>query len=40
MYTVTIVVSVDGDTLEQAKENALEYFHNMTEVQDSEIVKE
>ena len=38
-YKVTLEVEVYGDNLENAKDNAIEYFNQVSEVADSEIVE-
>lgn len=37
MFTLKIEVAIDADTLEEARERALEYMHSTTYVADEEL---
>ena len=37
-YTVTVEVEVTGDSLENAKDNAIQYFNQVDNIRDDEIV--
>ncbi len=36
-YTVTVQVEVYGDSLENAKENAIQYFNQVANITDDEV---